>query len=120
MKLVGVRGATMLKENNAAEMKKAVIELLKEMISKNRIDNNDLVSIIFTTTEDLNCAFPAASAREIGLGDVPLLCSKEIDVPNSPKLVIRILMHTYSNLSRKDVTHVYLRGAEVLRQDLAQ
>lgn len=120
MKLVGVRGATMLKENKAAEMKQAVIELLKEMINKNSIDNNDLVSIIFTTTEDLNCAFPAASAREIGLGDVPLLCSKEIDVPNSPKLVIRILMHTYSNLSRKDVTHVYLRGAEVLRQDLAQ
>ena len=76
MKLVGVRGATMLKENKAAEMKQAVIELLNEMISKNSIDNNDLVSIIFTTTEDLNCAFPAASAREIGLGDVPLLCSK--------------------------------------------
>jgi chorismate mutase len=120
MKLVGVRGATMLQQNDATEMNLAVTELLKEMISKNNIENNDLVSIIFTTTEDLNCAFPAASAREIGLGDVPLLCSKEIDVPNSPKLVIRILMHTYSKFDRKDITHVYLRGAEVLRQDLAQ
>jgi chorismate mutase len=120
MKLVGVRGATMLKQNDATEMNLAVIDLLKEMINKNNIENSDLVSIIFTTTEDLNCAFPAASAREIGLGDVPLLCSKEIDVPNAPKLVIRILMHTYSKLDRKNVTHVYLRGAEVLRQDLAQ
>ena len=98
MKLVGLRGATMLKKNDATEMQSAVIELLSEMIAKNNIKNEDLVSIIFTTTEDLNCAFPAAAAREIGLGDVPLLCSKEIDVPNAPKLVVRILMHSYSAL----------------------
>jgi chorismate mutase len=54
------------------------------------------------------------------LGDVPLLCSKEIDVPGAPKLVVRILIHTYSDLDRKNVTHIYLRGAEILRQDLAQ
>jgi chorismate mutase len=54
------------------------------------------------------------------LGDVPLLCSKEIDVPGAPKLVVRILIHTYSELVKKKVTHVYLRGAEILRQDLAQ
>jgi len=120
MKLVGLRGATMLQKNDATEMQSAVIELLSEMIAKNNIRNEDLVSIIFTTTEDLNCAFPASAAREIGLGDVPLLCSKEIDVPNAPKLVVRILMHSYSVLDRKAINHVYLRGAEVLRQDLAQ
>ena len=120
MKLIGIRGATMLQKNNAVEMKSAVIELLTETLSKNKVNNADLVSIIFTTTEDLNCAFPAASARDLGLGDVPLLCSKEIDVPNAPKLVVRVLIHTYSELERKDVKHVYLRGAEVLRQDLAQ
>lgn len=120
MKLIGVRGATMLKENESSEMKDAVQELLKEMLSQNRIENDDLVSIIFTTTSDLNCSFPAASARDLGLGDVPLLCSQEIDVPNAPAKVVRILMHTYSNFVRKDVNHIYLRGAEVLRQDLAQ
>jgi len=120
MRLIGVRGATMLQKNDAQEMKLAVSELLQEMIAKNNVKNEDLVSIIFTTTEDLNCAFPATSARELGLGDVPLLCSKEIDVPNAPKLVVRILLHTYSEITRKDVSHIYLRGAEVLRQDLAQ
>ena len=120
MKLIGIRGATMLQKNDAAEMKSAVIELLNETLDKNGVKKEDLVSIIFTTTEDLNCAFPAASAREIGLGDVPLLCSKEIDVPDAPKLVVRILIHTYSELDKKKVTHVYLRGAEILRQDLAQ
>jgi chorismate mutase len=120
MRLIGIRGATMLQKNDAIEMKSAVIELLQEMLGKNKVQNDDLVSIIFTTTEDLNCAFPAASARELGLGDVPLLCSKEIEVPGAPKLVIRILIHTYSELSRKNVSHIYLRGAEILRQDLAQ
>jgi len=120
MRLIGIRGATMLQKNDAIEMKSAVIELLQEMLDKNKVQNDDLVSIIFTTTEDLNCAFPAASARELGLGDVPLLCSKEIEVPGAPKLVIRILIHTYSELSRKNVSHIYLRGAEILRQDLAQ
>ena len=120
MRLIGIRGATMLQNNDATEMKSAVIELIKECLTKNSVKNEDLVSIIFTTTEDLNCSFPAASAREIGLGDVPLLCSKEIDVPGAPKLVVRILIHTYSDLDRKNVSHIYLRGAEVLRQDLAQ
>ena len=120
MRLIGIRGATMLQKNDASEMKSAVIELLNESLSKNGVNKDDLVSIIFTTTEDLNCSFPAASAREIGLGDVPLLCSKEIDVPGAPKLVVRILIHTYSELERKNVTHIYLRGAEILRQDLAQ
>jgi chorismate mutase len=120
MTLRAIRGATMLQHNDMTEMKSAVIELLKNMIDKNSIQNQDLVSIIFTTTKDLNCGFPAAAAREIGLGDVPLLCSQEIDVPNAPRLVVRILMHTESNLQRKDVSHIYLRGAEILRQDLAQ
>ena len=67
MKLVGIRGATMLQKNDAVEMKAAVTELLKESLDKNNVKNEDLVSIIFTTTEDLNCAFPAASAREATL-----------------------------------------------------
>lgn len=115
-----IRGATMLKENSVEEMKAATKELISEMITRNNVANEDLISLILTATPDLNCAFPAAAAREIGLGDVPLLCSVEMDVVDAPKKVVRILMHCETKLSRKDISHVYLRGAEVLRQDLAQ
>ena len=120
MTVRGVRGATMLKENNSEEMNEAVIELLQELFEKNGIQNNDLISIFFTSTKDLNCSFPAAAARKLGLGDVPLICSQEIDVPNAPAKVVRILMHVNTELERNQIKHVYLRGAEVLRQDLAQ
>lgn len=120
MSIKAFRGATMLKENNSIEMKDAVIELLNSILKNNEIDRMDLISIIFTATKDLNCAFPAAAAREIGLGDVPLLCSQEIDVKDAPEKVVRILIHANSNLDRKNIQHIYLRGAEVLRQDLAQ
>lgn len=120
MNVRGVRGATMLEKNDATEMNEAVIELLQEILNKNDIKNNDLISIFFTSTKDLDCAFPAAAARKLGLGDVPLICSQEIDVPNAPSKVVRLLMHINTNLNRDEIKHVYLRGAEVLRQDLAQ
>ncbi|MFM1825528.1 MAG: chorismate mutase [Actinomycetota bacterium] len=120
MTVRGIRGATMLNNNDADELNDAVIELLQEIFNKNNIDNKDLISIFFTSTKDLNCAFPAAAARKIGLGDVPLICSQEIDVPNSPAKVVRILMHVNTEKDRDQIKHIYLRGAEVLRQDLAQ
>ncbi len=115
-----IRGATMLKENSAQEMMEATKELLVEMMKRNKIDNGDLISIILTATPDLNCAFPAAAARDLGMGDVPLLCSVEMDVMNAPQKVVRVLMHCESDKSRSEINHIYLRGAEVLRQDLAQ
>lgn len=115
-----VRGATMLQENSAEEMKAATKELITEMMNRNDIQNEDLISIILTATPDLTCAFPAAAARDLGMGDVPLLCSVEMDVIGAPKKVVRVLLHCDSKLNRKDITHVYLRGAEILRQDLAQ
>ena len=115
-----VRGATMLKDNSADEMKDATKELINEMMKRNNIQNQDLISIILTATPDLTCAFPAAAARDLGMGDVPLLCSVEMDVAGAPKKVVRVLMHCESDLNRKDIAHVYLRGAEILRQDLAQ
>ena len=120
MNVRGVRGATMLEKNDSDEMSEAVIELLQEIFKKNSIENKDLISIFFTSTKELNCAFPAAAARKLGLGDVPLICSQEIDVPGAPKNVVRILMHINTNANRDEIKHIYLRGAEILRQDLAQ
>jgi chorismate mutase len=110
----------MLQNNSAEEMKDATKELLFEMMLKNNVDNSDLISIILTATVDLNCAFPAAAAREMGMGDVPLLCSVEMNVVGAPEKVVRVLMHCETKLKRSEINHIYLRGAEVLRQDLAQ
>lgn len=120
MALRGIRGATMLSADDAEEMAEAVRELLTEMLERNGLDTDCLVSIVFTATPDLHSAFPAAAARTLGLGDVPLLCAQEIDVQGAVTRVVRILMHAETPTPRAEVCHVYLRGAEVLRQDLAQ
>lgn len=119
MPMRGFRGATMLQADNAEEMAEAVVELVAEMLSRNGVTTDDLVSILFTATPDLHCAFPAASARRLGLQDVPLICAQEIDVDGAPTRVVRVLVHAETSLERADIQHVYLRGAEVLRQDLA-
>ena len=81
---------------------------------------DDLVSILFTATPDLHCAFPAAAARELGLVDVPLICAQELDIAGALPRAVRALVHAETDLPRDEIAHVYLRGAEVLRQDLAQ
>lgn len=116
----GVRGAVLLGADDSDEMTDAVIELLTEMMTRNAIANEDLISIVFTATPDLHCAFPAAAARAFGLEEVPLMCAQEIDVTGAPQRVIRILAHVNTERNRHDIVHVYLRGAEVLRQDIAQ
>ena len=115
-----IRGATCLSADNAAEMSEAVLELLQEMFSRNIVDLDELVSILFTATPDLTSAFPAAAARSLNLADVPLICAQEIDVVGAMPRVIRVLVHVESSLARADIKHVYLRGAEALRQDIAQ
>ena len=115
-----IRGATCLSADNAAEMSEAVLELLQEMFSRNSVDLDELVSILFTATPDLTSAFPAAAARSLNLADVPLICAQEIDVVGAMPRVIRVLVHVDSSLARADIKHVYLRGAEALRQDIAQ
>jgi chorismate mutase len=90
------------------------------MLLENSVIKDDLVSIIFTATVDLTAQFPAAAARELGLGDVPLLCSVEIDVPDALPRVIRVLMHINSEKSLSQIKHIYLHGAAALRKDIAQ
>jgi chorismate mutase len=115
-----LRGATRLTADDPAEMSEAVTELVTTMLDRNGIGTDALVSMIFTATPDLVCMFPAAAARGLGLGDVPLICAQEIAVPGALSRVVRVMAHAELDVPRSDVVHVYLRGAEVLRQDLAQ
>ena len=113
------RGATQLSVDTKAEMREAVIELLQEILTSNSISHDDLISILFTATPDLQSDFPAAGVRELGLTDLPLICAQELDVKGSLPRTIRLLIHANSLLPRSEVTHKYLRGAVVLRPDLA-
>ena len=120
MAVRAVRGATRLSEDTPEQMASAVTELVREVLDRNRLDTADLISIVFTATPDLVSAFPATVARPLGLGDVPLLCAQEIDVRGALTRVVRVMATVATELDRAQITHVYLRGAEVLRQDLAQ
>ena len=115
-----IRGATRLSADDPREMTEAVVELVEAMLARNGAHPDSLISVIFTATPDLVCMFPAAAARGLGLGDVPLICAQEIAVAGALSRVVRVLAHAELELARADVSHVYLRGAEVLRQDLAQ
>lgn len=120
MAMRALRGATQLTADDRDEMSEAVVELVGRMLEVNDLSTDDLISMIFTSTPDLKCAFPAFAARKLGIGDVPLLCATEIDVEGALPRVVRVMAHVEIDLPRADVRHVYLRGAEVLRQDLAQ
>jgi len=115
-----LRGATCLAADDRDEMHEAVVELVAEMLERNGMSTEDLISVVFTATPDLHSEFPAAAARQLALGDVPLLCAQELDVPGSLPRVVRVLAHAETALARAEIVHVYLRGAEVLRKDLAQ
>jgi chorismate mutase len=115
-----VRGATQLRADDPDEMANAVVELLAAMLERNGLTTDDLVSVIFTSTPDLRSAFPAAAARTLSIGDVPLICAQELDIDDSLPRVVRVMAHAELDRPRSEVAHVYLRGAEVLRQDLAQ
>ncbi len=119
-KVRGLRGATTCDENTVEEINVVTQELLTEMLQRNGIDHDDVISVLFTTTPDLTAGFPASAARGIGFGDVPLLCASEINVPGAMPLVVRVLMHAYTERDRSDLRHVYLRNAPSLRDDLPE
>ena len=114
-----IRGATQLEVNSASAMEAATKELLQEILSSNRISPADLISVLFTVTPDLNAAFPAAYAREVGFESVPLLSAVEIDVPGALPRVLRVMVHCNFPHSEA-VFHIYLHGAKALRRDIAQ
>jgi chorismate mutase len=117
MRLRALRGATTVEENDAGAILEATEELVSAVLERNRLSPDDLVSCIFTCTEDLDAEFPAVAARRIGLNQVPLLCAREIPVPGALPRVIRLMMHCYP-ADDVDPQHVYLRDAIALRKDL--
>jgi chorismate mutase len=120
MQVRAFRGATQLKRDDPQELKSAVTELLTELFEKNAIKKSELISIFFTATPDLVSDFPAAAARSLDLGDIPLMCAVEIAVEGSLPRVVRVMVHAHSQLPHAQARHLYLRGAEVLRRDIAQ
>jgi len=117
--LRAIRGATCLAADDADEMAEAVAELFGAMMARNGVRDEQLVSVLLTCTPDLVSAFPAAAVRRAGFSDVPLMCAQEIDVRGALPRVVRVMAHADLDLPRADVQHVYLRGAEVLRADIA-
>lgn len=113
-----LRGATRVDADTPEQINKQVGELINEMLTVNGIDEEDLISVIITATDDVTSMFPAAAARAVGLGAVPLLCAREISVAGAMTRVIRVLMHFTTERSRADLRPVYLAGTEVLRDDL--
>ncbi|MDQ3895857.1 MAG: chorismate mutase [Actinomycetota bacterium] len=113
-----LRGATTVDADSPEQINERVGALIKEMLARNDVDKDDLISIVFTATDDVTSMFPAAAARAIGLGDVPLLCARELAVDGGTPRCIRILMHLTTERSRAELRHVYLAGAEGLRDDL--
>jgi chorismate mutase len=91
---------------------------MRQILERNDLVEDDIISAIFTTTRDISSIFPATAVREIGFGAVPLLCAAEIDVPGSMPRCIRVLLHVHTNRSREEIHHVYLNGAQGLRDDL--
>ena len=118
MKVRAARGAIVVSEDTAASMHASTERLLANLLDRNGVVHDDLISILFTVTDDLRSAFPAEAARRMGMGDVPLLCAREIPVEGAMPSVVRVLMHFHSERGLGEVTHVYLDGAEKLRDDL--
>ena len=117
MRLFALRGAISVDRNDASQIHEATITLMREIMERNALVPADVVSCIFTATNDLNADFPAAAARTLGFDAVPLLCAREMSVPNSMPRVIRVLIHYYADPGHRS-RHVYLREASALRSDL--
>ena len=113
-----LRGATTLDADTEEQVHERVQTLIREMLARNDVDKGDLISVIFTATDDITSMFPAAAARAVGLGDVPLLCARELAITGGTPRCIRVLMHLTTGRSRSELRHVYLAGAEGLRDDL--
>jgi len=117
MRLYALRGATTVERNDAKEILSATDELMRELMARNALGAEALVSCLFTLTEDLDAEFPAVAARQMGLSKVPLMCAREVPVPGALPRVIRVLVHYYADEAH-DPRHVYLREATSLRADL--
>jgi chorismate mutase len=120
MAVRAIRGATQVDVDSRDEILEASSELVAEILHRNNLTGDDLISIIFTMTPDLTAAFPAYAARKLGLTDVPLMCATELAVPDAIPRVLRLMAHVEIDRPRSAIRHAYLRGAAALRTDLPQ
>jgi chorismate mutase len=118
MPVRAIRGAIQVERDDQDQILNAVAELIAEVLHRNGLDTDDLISILFTSTDDLHAEFPAYAARMAGITDVPLLCARELDIDGAMPRVIRLLAHVETDRRRADLHHAYLRGAAALRTDL--
>lgn len=116
-RLWAVRGAVKVPSNDVEAILAATEELMRELIERNDLAPERIVSCLFTATADLNAEFPAVAARRLGLDDVPLLCTRELDVPGAMRGVIRVMAHYYAS-AEHEPAHTYLGEAQELRADL--
>lgn len=114
----GLRGATTFDVDEADHVCERTVELLQAIVERNGLEHDDLVSVLFTATDDLHSVFPARGARQAGYGDIPLICARELDIIGATPQCIRILLHVNTTTPRADLHHVYLHGATSLRDDL--
>lgn len=116
--VLALRGAITLERDERDHLLDRVERLLEEMISRNDVAHDDIISMLFTATDDIRSEFPAVAARRMGFGDVPLICARELDIDGGMPLCIRILMHLRTERTRDQLRHVYLEQARGLRDDL--
>ena len=115
-----LRGATTIESDTTDQIRTRTIELLEQMLERNGVNHDDIISVLFTATGDIHSMFPASAARDIGFGDIPLICARELDIEGATPLCIRVLMHLTTTVPRSDLRHVYLEGASGLRDDLPE
>ena len=113
-----LRGATTIDVDEKDHLFERVIALFGALFDRNELDHDDLISVLITATGDVRSVFPAQAARKFGLGDVPLICARELDIEGGTPLCIRVMIHLYTERSRNELHHVYLEGARNLRDDL--
>jgi chorismate mutase len=118
MRLYALRGAISVEHDDADEILTRTTELMRELLDRNALTPDDVVSCIFTATPDLKAAFPAAAARQMGFDQVPLMCAVEIDVPGALPKIIRVMAHYHAAVEGHSAQHVYLGRAKALRRDL--
>ncbi|MEV4067930.1 chorismate mutase [Nonomuraea dietziae] len=115
-----IRGAIQVEANDRDAIISGTTELVAAVMERNQLTTDDVISVLFTATPDLTAEFPALAARKLGFHEVPLICCTEIGVPGALPRVVRLMAHVETDRPRTEIQHVYLRGATVLRQDIAQ
>ena len=120
MSVRAIRGAIQVEANSAEAISAGTKELLSEILQENKLAVEQVISVLLTATPDLNAAFPAAAAREVGFESTPLLCAVEIDVVGALQRVVRAMVTVETELKASEISHIYLAGAKALRRDIAQ